>query len=448
MSTLKTDDQWLVPVLACSAAVIGVTYLIKSIFWPSYPANIPPFPEKPYPIIGHLPYLAKRQREKFQEWRKTTGDIYSLYFGSNLVIIINGYKLMKEAFVKNADLLSSRPPRPEVDDSHLGVTFANGPLWKEQRSISISILKSFGMGKASLANKINEEVSVYLDTLTALDGKPSDVSVLTSVSISNIICSIIVGKRFDYGDPFFISFLDCFKKMVRAAEATSPVMIWPWLRFIPGNFLNSKTRNICFQKVLTDFCDRFIELSEKQRNEDAPETFITSYLREMERLQKQGKETTLSKKSLRLLLLQLFLNGTDTTATTVMWFIAFMLQHPHIQKKMHDEISEIVGRDRMPDIQDRPKLPFSNAVIMETQRLGSIAAINMPRCTSGEVTIQGYTIPANTSVFPSMDSVLLDEDTWEEPHKFKPERFLDSNGHLTKPEAFIPFSFGEFSPLE
>ncbi|GFO03033.1 cytochrome p450 ii f2-like protein ii, partial [Plakobranchus ocellatus] len=214
-----------------------------------------------------------------------------------------------------------------------GIVFANGAIWKEQRAISLSILRSFGMGKSSLSSKINEEVCAYLDTLAALEGKPKDVATMTSISLANIICSIIVGRRFEYTDPFFISFMQNFRKAVMAAENISPVAIWPWLRFVPGNFLNSKTRNIIHKKMLSEFSDKFIELNEEQRKKGEAETFITSYLDEMEKLQKQGKETSIGKLCLRRVLVQLFIAGTDTSSTTIIWFMLFMLHHPHIQNK-------------------------------------------------------------------------------------------------------------------
>ncbi|GFO26201.1 cytochrome p450 ii f2-like protein ii [Plakobranchus ocellatus] len=357
MSTPNTDDQWLGPVLAYTAVVIGVIYLVKSVIRPTYPANIPPFPEKPYPILGHLPYLAKGdRRKKLLEWRKTTGDIFSVCFGSQIFVVINGYKLVKEALVKNAEFMSARPPLPQVEGSHLGIVFANGAMWKEQRTISLSILRSFGMGKSSLSSKISEEVCAYLDTLAALEGKPKDVATMTSISLANIICSIIVGRRFEYTDPFFMS-------------------------------------------------DKFIELNEEQRKKGEAETFITSYLDEMEKLQKQGKETSIGKPCLRRVLVQLFAAGTDTTATTIIWFMLFMLHHPHIQNK-----------------------------------------VSVPHYCTGETKIQGYTIPANTPILPSLDSVLLDENIWENPLTFKPERFLDSEGALIKPDALIPFSIGDLRP--
>ncbi len=38
--------------------------------------------------------------------------------------------------------------------------------------------------------------------------------------------------------------------------------------------------------------------------------------------------------------------------------------------------------------------------------------------------------------------LLHDPDVWPNPDEFKPERFLDSEGNITIPDAWIPFSIG------
>ncbi|GFO10044.1 cytochrome p450 2d28 [Plakobranchus ocellatus] len=92
-----------------------------------------------------------------------------------------------------------------------------------------------------------------MKVLAQLGGRPEDVSMLTRTSVSNNICSIIVGKRFNYHDPFLIAFLESFNKQVEAGENFSPVIVWPWLRHIPGNFHNSKTLNKESHVVIEQF---------------------------------------------------------------------------------------------------------------------------------------------------------------------------------------------------
>ena len=84
---------------------------------------------------------------------------------------------------------------------------ASGPLWKEQRKTSLEILREFGMGKNLLAHRIQEEVTHYIRAIQDFKGEPADLSKLTQVSVSNNICSIVFGQRFEYNDPEFIRYL-------------------------------------------------------------------------------------------------------------------------------------------------------------------------------------------------------------------------------------------------
>lgn len=53
--------------------------------------------------------------------------------------------------------------------------------------------------------------------------------------------------------------------------------------------------------------------------------------------------------------MDLFAAGSETTATTLAWAVLFMILHPDAQKKVHDEIDSVIGRDRLPSLDDRGK---------------------------------------------------------------------------------------------
>ena len=48
-------------------------------------------------------------------------------------------------------------------------------------------------------------------------------------------------------------------------------------------------------------------------------------------------------------------------------FLALAL-YPEVQKKARAEIDAVVGTNRLPDFEDRPFLPYINAVVKETMR--------------------------------------------------------------------------------
>ncbi|XP_025099517.1 cytochrome P450 18a1-like [Pomacea canaliculata] len=119
---------------------LGVVVL-SLLWWLSVrrPAGAPPGPWLAVPLLGHLllMMMKKDTRQQFAAWRRQYGDVFSLYLGSQLVVVLNGYKVIKDALVKNADAFSDRPNSFILDiitDSK-GVLDTSGAVWKDQRKL-------------------------------------------------------------------------------------------------------------------------------------------------------------------------------------------------------------------------------------------------------------------------------------------------------------------------
>ena len=68
--------------------------------------------------------------------------------------------------------------------------------------------------------------------------------------------------------------------------------------------------------------------------------------------------------------------------------------NPDVQSRVRAEIFRVVGRDRAPGLSDRSSLPFTEATILEIQRLGNIVPFGLPHSTFvSEVRIRGKVIP-------------------------------------------------------
>ncbi|RUS78546.1 hypothetical protein EGW08_013689 [Elysia chlorotica] len=421
-------DSW---TLIIAIAVFVLVMLLQT--WLREPPNLPPVPGRPHLLLGHLPYLGANRREQMAQWRKTClGSVRSCVARAKSCVHVH----LEEVW--HGEELSSR------ENPRRGVLGASGAAWREQRAVSMSILRKFGMGKNSLAEKIQEEITAYLNVLSQLGGEPSDVKRVTSATLSNVICSIIVGKRFEYDDPYFLQFMDTFSEQVRLVSSTSIINVFPWLRHLPGDMFGAKRFIDCHHDLDEIFSDPFIAQKTKEYKEggDAMDNFISAYLQEWRRKEQDGETTTMDDGHLRRLLGNLFIAGSETTATTMLWFMLYMLHYPHIQEKVFAELEEKVGHNRRPTMQDKNRLPYLNAVIMETLRRASIAPFSLSRMCTADVTLQGYLIPRGSRVVSNLDSVLLDEVTWGDPLTFRPERFLDDQGGLLHPEEFVPFSMG------
>ncbi|KAI9514795.1 Cytochrome P450 2K1 [Dissostichus eleginoides] len=112
-----------------------------------------------------------------------------------------------------------------------------------------------------------------------------------------------------------------------------------------------------------------------------------------------------------------------------------------VYNKVQEELSRVIG-GRQARVEDRKYLPYTDAVIHETQRLANIVPMAVLHRTSQDVTFQGYFIKEGTCVLPLLTSVLQDESEWETPHTFNPSHFLDKEGTFIRRDAFMPFSAG------
>ena len=81
-----------------------------------------------------------------------------------------------------------------------GIVFTEGEVWREHRRFTMSCLRDFGMGKVCLEPKLHEEARYFLTEVAQHAGKPFDVTGYLPKTVSNVICSIIYGARFDYND--------------------------------------------------------------------------------------------------------------------------------------------------------------------------------------------------------------------------------------------------------
>lgn len=78
-------------------------------------------------------------------------------------------------------------------------------------------------------------------------------------------------------------------------------------------------------------------------------------------------------------LIVLFMSSHDSTKASISWLLLYMAEYPDIQKKIHDEIDSVVGRDGIIYFDDKAKFPYTMATIFEVLRHVSIAPLTPPR---------------------------------------------------------------------
>ncbi|XP_056091563.1 cytochrome P450 2K1-like [Rhinichthys klamathensis goyatoka] len=402
----------------------------------------PPGP-KPLPLLGNLLTLdLKRPFDTLCELSRNYGNVFQVFLGPKKVVVLAGHKTVKEALVNYAEEFGERDITPAfriITDGH-GILFSNGENWREMRRFALSNLRDFGMGKRGSEEKIIEEIQYLKGEFDKFEGKPFDTTQPVNYAVSNIISSIVYGSRFEYTDPQFTEMVDRANENVRVSGSASMMLynIFPWL----GPFINNK--RIIVRNVLKNKAEmtRLITGLLETLNPHDRRGFVDSFLiRKQSDEQSCKKDTYFHQENLLLTVGNLFAAGTDTTGTTLRWGLMLMAKYPHIQDRVHEEIDRVIGGCQ-PVVENRKKLPYTDAVIHETQRLANIVPMNLPHKTSSDVHFNGYFIKKGTTVVPLLTSVLKDPSEWEKPKSFYPEHFLDEKGQFVKRDAFMPFSAG------
>ena len=116
-----------------------------------------------------------------------------------------------------------------------GILNTEGAPWKEQRRFTLSTLRDFGMGKSSLESKIHEEIEHFTMELKKKATNPFDTTFLMNNAISNIICSITFGQRFEYHDEAFLEKIDILNSLVKNAQRMRLTERIPGLKYLPGD---------------------------------------------------------------------------------------------------------------------------------------------------------------------------------------------------------------------
>lgn len=121
----------------------------------------------------------------------------------------------------------------------------------------------------------------------------------------------------------------------------------------------------------------------------------------------------------------MFAGGADTTVTSITGFILAMLLFPAVQKKAKDEIDLIIGVSRLPQFEDRDKLPYVSALVKETLRWLPVAPLGAAHTTDEAFDYNGYYIPKGANLMPAVWWFLHDPQTYSDPAVFDPDRYLE-----------------------
>ncbi|KAM0982338.1 hypothetical protein ACFX2I_015241 [Malus domestica] len=408
--------------------------------------KLPPSPPR-LPLIGNLHQLGTFPHLSLHALSKKYGDLMLVHFGKVPTLIVSSAEMAKEVMKTQDIAFCSRPkataPGILFYDAH-DVAFAPyGEYWRQVRKICVLellSLKRVSQFQYARVEEVSELVGKIRKASSLNGGGPIVLSDLLVATSNNIICRCILGQKFEgeenkwFGD--VAKDLMCQLMSFSFTDYFGPRM--SWLDRARGHIKHLTSIWSEFDK----FFDKLIAEHKEAEKEGKPrkKDFVDILLQ----VQKDGNDFELKSDHLKALLQDMFVGGSDTSWTAMIWLMTELAKNPRVMKKAQEEVRRVVGKKGFVDENvDIPQMTYMICCIKENMRVHPPAPLLLPRETSTGVKLGGYDIPAKTQVFVSAYSVQRDPKVWDKPDEFYPERFEEKSvGFVGQEFELIPFGAG------
>ncbi|KAE8802004.1 isoflavone 3'-hydroxylase-like [Hordeum vulgare] len=420
--------------------------------------RLPPSPPS-LPVIGHLHLFKKPLHRALANLAAAHGPVLLLRFGSRRVLHVADPAAAEECLTAHDVVFANRPRLPSARHLSNGYTTLGsssyGANWRNLRRIATVEVLSAGSLLRSAAVRADEvRLAVRQLFLEAADGASersparADVKARAFELALNVVVRMIAGKRY-YGGDGDVPESEAeeaarFREMVReyfAIHGASNLQDFlPMLGVLDIGGANrravrlSRKRNEWAQRLIDDHCAAANVDGEGRKGRGGGRTMVGDLLD----MQAANPEAY-SDKVIRALCLSILQAGTDTSASTIEWSMAELLNHPDAMAKARAELDEVVGTGRLLEEADLPSLPYLQCIIKEALRLHPIAPLLAPHESSAACSVAGYDIPAGTMLLVNVHTMHRDARVWEEPTRFSPERFEGGRG---EGKWMLPFGMG------
>nr|ABC69398.1 CYP71D5v3 [Nicotiana tabacum] len=411
-------------------------------------AKIPKLPPGPWrlPFIGSLHHLkGKLPHHNLRDLARKYGPLMYLQLGEIPVVVISSPRVAK-AVLKTHDLAFATRPRFMSSDivfyKSRDISFAPfGDYWRQMRKILTQELLSNKMLKSySLIRK--DELSKLLSSIRLETGSAVNINEKLLWFTSCMTCRLAFGKICNDRDELIM----LIREILTLSGGFDVGDLFPSWKLL-HNMSNMKARltnvhhkyDLVMENIINEHQENHAA-GIKGNNEFGGEDMIDALLRAKENNELQFP---IENDNMKAVILDLFIAGTETSYTAIIWALSELMKHPSVMAKAQAEVRKVFKENENFDENDLDKLPYLKSVIKETLRMHPPVPLLGPRECRDQTEIDGYTVPIKARVMVNAWAIGRDPESWEDPESFKPERFENTSVDLTGNHyQFIPFGSG------
>jgi cytochrome P450 len=382
------------------------------------------------PVVGALPAFLRRPFDFFLAARERYGDIYTLDLGVVRWVILNHPRHAEYVLRDNSQNYRKGGGLWDMLRTILGngLVVSEGDFWLRQRRM---IQPHFH--RKQLAGLTDAMVAATAESLEPWDRataaqRPIDLLPAFSAVTMRVIARALFGQGLAQTDLDRVSQVMAFALDYMLAGA----MTYSLPRWLP---LPGARR---YRAALREFDALVAQIITHERTAATPSDNLLAMLVSM--VDEESGET-MTDTQLSDEVKTFFLAGYETTSLTLTWAISLLTQHPEVLDKLRAEVDMVLA-GRTPSFADLAGLTYTRMVIQETMRLRS-ASWWVPRTAVADDMIDGYSIPAGTTVVSLTYGIHHHPAVWDNPAHFDPERFTPERSGQRHKSAWVPFGLGQ-----
>ncbi|KAG1808629.1 cytochrome P450 [Suillus subaureus] len=404
--------------------------------------SFPPGP-KGLPMLGNLLDLNDSQLwVSFSQWASTHGNVmYCKLFGQQIVVL-QSHEVAKALLERRSSIYSDRPPISTTEA--IGSGFNSAQLrysdeWRMHRRIFHQSFRPEAV-KDYLPIQLRKARQLLQGIIEAPERYQDHIDLFAS--------SVIMSAVYDYeakphNDPLLLAAEKAIKVFLEVANPQTAVILeaFPFLLKLPSWFPGAKFKRLAIQSQKNAIAMVNIPFNyarERAMTATSNQCMVSESFKRLDAFGNAG-EFELALKSTSA---TAFIGMTRFTASTLAVFILAMMLYPDVQKRAQEEIEAVIGTDQLPTFEDRPSLPYVDAILRETLRWHPVFPLGLPHYTSDSDVYNGHYIPKGALVMANIGAMSQDEVKYPNPDEFKPERFFQADGQLNDDTVDFIFGFG------
>ncbi|MFF9096652.1 cytochrome P450 [Streptomyces sp. NPDC014776] len=383
----------------------------------------PPLAGGGVPLLGHGWKLA-RDPLRFMSTLRDHGDVVRLKLGPKTVYAVTTPELTG-AIALSPDYHIAGPLWESLEGllGKEGVATANGPLHRRQRR---TIQPAFRLDAIPAYGPIMEEEAHALAERFG-DGRTIDCTGESFRIAVRIAARCLL--RGDYMDERAERLCTALAVVFRGMYRRMVVPLGPLYRLpLPAN--REFNRALADLHLLVDEI-----IAERRASGQKPDDLLTALLDA-----KDENGDPIGEQEIHDQVVAILTPGSETVASTIMWLLQALAEHPEHADKVRDEV-ESVTAGRPVAFEDVRALRHTNNVVIEAMRLRPAVWI-LTRRAVVDTELGGYRIPAGSDIVYSPYAIQRDPKSYARNLEFDPDRWLPDRAKEVPKHAMSPFSTG------